>query len=345
MNNLTEYMIGFMKEILNIPSPAGDTEICMKRIEEEFISLGYEVTTSKKKSLYVTVKGQDDENQKMIVGHIDTLGAIVKEVKPNGRLLLAQIGGFSWNSLEGENVKIHTNKGKIITGSILPVMASIHIDPDTTRKLERTDENVEVRLDDFTSTKKDTNALGVNVGDFVSFEPRYVHCENGFIKSRHLDDKSAVAIIFAMCKYIKDNNITPKYTIHFNISNYEEVGHGVAYVPEKTDELIAIDIGPVGPKQESTETAVCIAAKDSRTPYDFKLRKKLSDMCEKHNIEYKVDVYNRYGSDASVGVVQGSNVNFACVGPGVDGTHHYERTHIRAIENTYDLLMKYAVIE
>jgi len=342
---MTEYMIGFMKEILNIPSPAGDTEICMDRIEAEFNALGYEVKKSKKKSLYVTVEGHDDENHKMIVGHIDTLGAIVKEVKPNGRLLLAQLGGFSWNSLEGENVKVHTDSGKIITGAILPIMSSIHIDPDTTRKMERSDENVEVRLDEFTSTREETNDLGVKVGDFVSFEPRYIHCENGFIKSRHLDDKSAVAIILGMCKYMKDNNITPKYTIHFNISNYEEVGHGVAYVPEKTDELIAIDIGPVGPRQESKETAVCIAAKDSRTPYDFKLRKKLSDMCVKHNIEHKVDVYNRYGSDASVGVLQGLDVNFACVGPGVDGTHHYERTHIRGIENTLELLIKYTVNE
>lgn len=345
MIHLTEYTLGFMKEILNIPSPAGDTGICMDRIEDEFESLGYEVKKSKKNALYVTVEGENDDEHKMIVGHVDTLGAIVKEVKPNGRLLLAQIGGFSWNSLEGENVIIHTGKGKTFTGSLLPTKASIHIDSETVRTMARSDENVEVRIDEFTDTKEETLKLGIRVGDFVSFEPRCIQCENGFIKSRHLDDKSAVAIILGLCKYIKDNNIKPKYTIHFNISNYEEVGHGVSYVPERTDELIAIDIGLVGPRQESKETSVCIAAKDSRTPYDFKLRKKLSDICEKNNIEYKVDVYNRYGSDASVGVLQGLNVNFACVGPGVDATHHYERTHIRSIENTIKLLIKYAIEE
>lgn len=339
-----DYTLEFMKEILDIPSPAGDTSICMDRIEKEFISLGYKVSKSKKDAIYVTVEGENDEDHKMIVGHIDTLGAIVKEVKPNGRLLLAQIGGFSWNSLEGENVIVHTDSGKTHTGSILPVKASIHIHSDVVRTMERTDETVEVRIDEFTNSKEETNKLGIKVGDFVSFEPRHIRLENGFVKSRHLDDKSAVAIILGMCKHIKDNNIKPKYTIHFNISNYEEVGHGVSYLPEKTDELIAIDIGPVGPRQESTETAVCIAAKDSRTPYDFKLRKKLADVCEKNGIEYAVDVYNRYGSDASIGVMQGHHVNFACVGPGVDGTHHYERTHIRAIENTMKLLLHYTVI-
>lgn len=343
MKNLKEYTLGFMEEILNIPSPAGDTEICMKRIEEEFESLGYEVIRTKKDALYVTLKGEDDEHQKMIVGHVDTLGAIVKEVKSNGRLKLAQIGGFAWGSLEGENVLIHTDQGKKISGSILPTKASIHIYSDEVRAMERTDDTVEVRIDEFTSTQEETKALGVKVGDFVTFEPRHIQCENGFIKSRHLDDKSAVAIILGICKYVKDNNITPKYTTHFNISNYEEVGHGVSGVPAKTDELIAIDIGLVGPNQESTETSVCIAAKDSRTPYDFKLRKKLADLCEANDIAYKVDVYNRYGSDASIGVLQGLNVNFACVGPGVDATHHYERTHIRAIENTMKLLIHYAI--
>jgi putative aminopeptidase FrvX len=332
-----------MEEILGIPSPAGDTGTCMRRIEKELKTLGYEVEKSKKDSLYVTIKGENDDNHKMIVGHVDTLGAIVKEVKENGRLKLAQIGGFSWNSLEGENVTIHTDTGREYSGSILPTKASIHIFSDTVRVMERTDDTVEVRIDEFTKTKEDTNSLGIKVGDFVTFEPRYIKCENGFIKSRHIDDKSAVAIIVGICKYIKDNNITPKYTTHFNISNYEEVGHGVSYVPDKTDELVAIDIGLVGPNQESRETSVCIAAKDSRTPYDFKLRKKLSDICESNDIEYNVDVYNRYGSDASVGVLQGLNVNFACVGPGVDATHHYERTHIRAIENTMQLLLKYAI--
>ncbi|MBN2898804.1 MAG: M42 family metallopeptidase [Clostridia bacterium] len=343
MNNLTEYTLNFMEEILNIPSPAGDTGICMKRIEKEFEALGYVVEKSKKDSLYVTIKGEDDEHHKMIVGHVDTLGAIVKEVKPNGRLKLAQIGGFSWASLEGENVLVHTDTGKQISGSILPTKASIHIYSDEVRVMERTDDTVEVRIDEFTKSKEETKALGIKVGDFVSFEPRHVQCDNGFIKSRHIDDKSAVAMILGICKYIKDEKITPKYTTHFNISNYEEVGHGVSYLPEKTDELLAIDIGLVGPNQESRETSVCIAAKDSRTPYDFKLRKKLSDICEKNGIEYNVDVYNRYGSDASVGVLQGLNVNFACVGPGVDATHHYERTHVHAIENTMALLIKYAI--
>lgn len=343
MDNIMKYTLDFMEEILNIPSPGGYTDVSMERLIKEFNDLGFETSMSNKRSLYVTIEGQDKDKHKMVVGHVDTLGAMVKEVKANGRLLLAQIGGYSWNSLEGENVTIHCDDGSEITGSIMPVKSSIHIDSEEVRTMLRTDETVEVRIDEFTNSKEETLALGIDVGDFVSFEPRFVMTKSGFIKTRHIDDKSAVAIILGMCKYIKENNIVPKYTIHFNISNYEEIGHGVAYLPEKTDEIIAIDIGPVGPRQKCRETSVCICAKDSRTPYDYSFRKKLAELCKEKNIEYVVDVYNRYGSDASIGVLQGLDVNFACVGPGVDSTHHYERTHIRGIENTLRLLIEYLV--
>lgn len=345
MNTTIQYTLDFMEEIINIPSPAGYTYECIDKIDDEFKQLGFEVTRTPKNALVVTVDGENTENQKLIVGHVDTLGGMVKEVKPNGRLLLAQLGGFSWNSVEGENVYIITNEDKRFTGTILPIKASIHVHSDIVRTMERTDDNIEVRIDEFTSTKEETNALGINVGDFVAFEPRFKKCENGFIKTRHIDDKSAVAIILGLCKHLKDHDLKLKYTTHFYISNYEEVGHGVSYVPEKTDEIIAIDIGTVGPKQESTETSVCISAKDSRTPYDFDLRNRLANLCKANDIEYKVDVYHRYGSDASVGVLQGFDVNYACIGPGVDATHHYERTHINSIKNTMLLLMKYLIQE
>ncbi|MBF4694220.1 M42 family metallopeptidase [Fusibacter ferrireducens] len=343
METQMAYILECMEAIMAIPSPGGFTESCTAYIEKEFVRMGYSVSRTNKNALMVTIKGVDDEAQKMISGHVDTLGAIVKEIKPNGRLLLAQIGGFSWNSVEGENVLVHRNNGVPITGSLMPIHASIHIDSELVRTMERTDETVEVRLDAVTDNADMTRALGVNVGDFVSFETRYVQCENGFIKSRYLDDKSAVAIILGLCKSIKEKGLTPKYTLHFCISNYEEIGHGVSYIPPKTDTLIAIDIGPVGPRQTSTEFAVSIAAKDSRTPYDYKLRQTLAEVCVQNNIDHHVDVYNRYGSDASIGVLQGFNVNFACIGPGVDSTHHYERTHVKAIENTAKLLWHYAV--
>lgn len=336
-----KYVKDFMMEILNIPSPGGDTEESIKRLKKEFESMGITVHTTKKGAIFATVKGKNDEEQRMISAHIDTLGAMVKEIKPNGRLKLSNIGGFAWGSIEGENVEIKTIKGKVYTGTVLPEKASIHVFSDEVREMKRTEDTMEVRIDEDVYTKEDTLKLGIKTGDFVSFDPRTIITEKGYVKSRHLDDKACVAAVFGACKYLKDNNITPNYTTHFFISNYEEIGHGVSGIPEKTTELLALDIGTVGEGHTSDEHCVTICAKDSRTPYDFSFRKRLAELAEADNIDYKVDVHYRYGSDASLSVMQGADVNFACAGPGVDATHHYERTHMDAIFNNIKLIIAY----
>ncbi|GAA0178855.1 M42 family metallopeptidase [Clostridium sediminicola] len=341
MNIDMQYIKDFMVKILGIPSPGGDTDVAMKVIEEEFEKFGLATTKTNKKALFATIEGEDNENQKMISAHIDTLGAVVREIKPNGRLKIVQIGGFAWSSVEGENVTIKTMNGKEFTGTVLPDKASIHVYSDEVRETLRHDDNMEVRIDEFTKTKEDTLKLGIKVGDFIYFEPRTVITENGFIKSRYLDDKACVAVLFGLVKYLKDNNIKPKYTTHLYISNYEELGHGISVIPEKVQEHVALDIGTVADHQESDETKVTICAKDSRTPYDFELRRKLVEICEKNDIDYAVDVHYRYGSDASLSAMQGFDANFACIGLGVDATHHYERTHIRALENNVKLIIKY----
>lgn len=341
MNIDMKYTIDLMTEILNITSPGGDTTRSVDRLREEFNSLGIEVSETNKGAIFGTVKGKEDGNERFISAHIDTLGAMVKEIKSNGRLKLSNIGGLAWNSVEGENVYIKTREGKTYTGTVLPEKASVHIHSDFVTTTERNEETVEVRIDEDVRTDADTKELGIAVGDFVSFEPRVMVTESGYIKSRHLDDKACVAVMFAACKYLKDNGLTPKYTTHFFISNYEEIGHGVYAIPEKTSEMLALDIGTVGGKHTSDEKSVTIVAKDSRTPYDFGFRNRLVELAEKNDINYKVDVHYRYGSDASLSMFQGVDINFACIGLGVDATHHYERTHKDGVENNIKLLIAY----
>ena len=335
------YVKDFMEEILNIPSAGGNTKVVLNRVKEEFEALGIEVKTTKKGAVIGVFEGEDNEKQKIVCAHIDTLGAMVKEIKPNGRLKLSNIGGFSWNSVEGENLVIKTSSGAEYTGNLLPEKASVHIHPEEARELIRTEENMEVRIDEDINSAEDAIKLGIRVGDFVTFETRTIVTNKGYIKSRYLDDKACVAIIFGVCKYLKDNNIKPKNTILFYISNYEEIGHGVSIIPEEVDEFLALDIGTVGIGHKADEHSVCICAKDNRTPYDFEFRNKLVEMAEEEKLNYKVDVYYRYASDASMAVLRGADVNFACIGPGVDATHHYERTHIDAIEKTMKLVVKY----
>lgn len=338
-----DYVMDTMVKYLSIPSPSGKTKEILETLKEEFHSIGVPISTTKKGAIIATIKGTSEEEEHTISAHIDTLGGMIKGIKANGRLKLVKVGGGTWTTVEGSNVWIETRHGKKYRGTILPIYASTHVYPELARQTIRTDDNMEIRLDERVSKKDEVLELGIRVGDYVYIDPMTEITENGFVKSRYIDDKAAVAMVIGICKYLKENNLKPKYTTNFIISNYEEVGHGVSFIPERTTEFIAIDIGPVGGEQESDEFSVSIAAKDKKTPYDYEFRNKLIDICERNDIGYRVDVYNSYSSDATQAIHRGADMSFACIGPGVDATHHYERTHKEAIENTIKLLVNYII--
>lgn len=333
----------YLKKLMEIPSPVGYTQDVINYIANELKPLGYKMTYTNKGALIVRVDGKNTEDIKLITAHVDTLGAVVKEIKANGRLKLTNAGGFAWGVFEGENALVHKLDGSTVEGTLLPVKASVHIYGDELRNEVRNADNMELRLDEITSTKSETKELGISVGDIVSFEPRLRFTDNGFIKSRYLDDKACVAAMMTVIKHIKENDILLSYTTDFYFSNFEEINHGVSIIDEKTDEMIALDIGIVGPNQESSEYAVSILAKDFATPYSYDLRKKLNKIASTNDIPFINDVYLHYGSDASCSIRQGVDVRFACIGLGVDATHHYERCHVNGLKANIDLLLAYLI--
>lgn len=336
-----EYLINISKELLAIPSPVGYCDKVIARVEEELKKFNISYKLTKKNAIIATIKGKDSSYKKMISAHVDTIGAMVKKIKNNGRLELVNLGGINWAGVEGENLTIHTMSGKIFTGTLVPNKASVHIYGDDARDIPRTPATMEVRIDEEVSSKSDTENLGIAVGDFVAFEPRTIITENGYFKSRFIDDKVCVAQVLTYIKFLIENNLKPNNDLYIYISNFEEIGHAVSLFPEDLDEFIALDIGLVGEDALGDEKKVSISAKDNKTPYSLDIRKKMVEICQNKKIGYTVDVYNRYGSDASAAILQGFDFKIACIGPSVEASHHYERTHIDGIVATINLLIEY----
>lgn len=340
-----EFLLEKMSDYLNIPSPAGFTYAAMDAVKADFEALGYKTKQTHKRALIVEIPGATSSQKVMVTAHIDTLGGMVKTITSDGRLKYHKLGGGSYHATEGENLTLFASNGNRYRGSIIPRQASTHIHGDVARTVGRDENNTLVRLDERVTTAADVRALGIEVGDIFAFDTRYEETESGFIKSRYLDDKACVAMLMEVARYFKDSGEKPLYDTIFYISNYEEVGHGVSVVDENVMEMLALDIGTVGGEQMSTEFAVSIAAKDNKGPYDFEFRQLLVNLSKTHEIPYAVDVYNRYGSDASAAVHHGFDVRHACIGPGVEATHHYERTHIDSLEATTQLIYRYLVRE
>ncbi|MEK9197578.1 M42 family metallopeptidase [Ureibacillus sp. 179-F W5.1 NHS] len=333
--------INLLGQLVNIPSPSGYTKTIMQFIGSYLHDLGIEYKQTNKGAIIATIKGQNDSSHRLLTAHTDTLGAMVKEVKANGRLKLTMIGGFRWNAVEGEYCTIHTADGKKIRGTILMHETTVHVYKEA-GDLKRDDNHIEVRIDEKCFNADDVRKIGIEVGDFVSFDPRFETTESGFIKSRHLDDKASTTLLLQLVKFIKEEKIVLPYTTHFYISNNEEIGYGGnSNVPEQVVEYIAVDMGAIGDGQSSDEYTVSICAKDSSGPYHYELTHYLVNLAKTNEIPYKLDIYPYYGSDASAAIRAGYDVKHALFGPGIEASHAYERTHVDSLKATAELLFTY----
>ena len=145
---------------------------------------------------------------------------------------------------------------------------------------------------------------------------------------------------------LAEAGLQPAQDSYFHISNYEEVGHGAATgFPANLSDLISIDMAVVAPQQTSDEYSVTICAKDSAGPYHMQLRRELEALAEANNLRYATDIYPYYGSDGEAFWRAGGDVRVGLIGPGVDASHHYERTHRDALENSAKLLVAYLLSE
>ncbi|WP_010647434.1 M42 family metallopeptidase [Oceanobacillus massiliensis] len=330
-----------IKQLVSIPSPSGNTIKVIEFVENYLQNLNVNTTRNRKGGLIATLPGANTKEHRMLTAHVDTLGAMVKEVKSNGRLKLDLIGGFRYNSIEGEYCEIHTAKGAILTGTILMHQTSVHVYRDA-GDAKRNQTNMEVRIDAKAENEEEIRALGIEVGDFVSFDPRVQITDNGYIKSRHLDDKASVGILLQLIKRVKEDGIMLPYTTHFLISNNEEIGYGGnSNITPETVEYLAVDMGAMGDGQSTDEYTVSICVKDGSGPYHLGLRKHLVELAEANNIGYKLDIYPYYSSDASAAIHAGHDIIHGLIGPGIDSSHAFERTHEESLNHTEKLLYHY----
>ena len=337
-----DYLIDFLVKLLDIHSPTGFAEPAIAFVEQELSQFSQlQLTRTRKGALVAKWEVETDLPPIALTAHVDTLGAVVKEIKSNGRLKLSRIGGIQWPSVETEGVWIFTAKGEQIRGSVLIDTASGHVHGQPGSETPRNDDHMEVRLDARTTSERETRELGINIGDCAAFDPR-VEVTNGFVRSRFLDDKACVANIVSAIKSLVDAGQSPSRTVYFHISNYEEVGHGAsAGIPSDVAELVTVDMAVVGKGQESDEFHATLCIKDGGGPYHFGLNNKLRGLAEKHNIPYKTDVYVYYGSDGEAFWRAGGDVELALIGPGIDASHNYERTHTEGLVATTNWIMAY----
>ncbi|MBC8066083.1 MAG: M42 family metallopeptidase [Chlorobia bacterium] len=305
--------------------------------------MGVRTERTTKGALLAHLDGMKDDKPRGLTAHVDTLGAIVAEVKSNGRLRLSALNGLMWPTVESEGVWVATRSGRQVRGSIVMVNGAAHVNKEANTAARNAD-NLEVRLDERTGGSEETRLLGIEVGDFVYFDPRVEVSASGFVRSRFIDDKACVVCALAAIKALKDSGTTAAQRTTLLISNFEEVGHGgMDGLPADLQELVVMDMACIGHGLRGDEFHCSLCVKDSSGPYSKRLSDRLRDIADRRGIDLKTDVYPYYGSDGSAFWRSGGRAEVALIGPGVDTSHGYERTHLDALVDTAALVAEYLV--
>lgn len=335
-----DYIMEKTAEMISIGSPSGYGREITAWLINELNQLGFTAKHTIKGGVICELGGKDENDAMLLEAHLDTLGAMVHTIKPDGRLKLTPVGGMRAENAEAENCWILTRDGRKYEGTCQLKNASVHVNDDYTA--ERNWNNVEVVIDEIVKSKDDVLRLGIMNGDYVCFEPRTRITESGYIKSRFLDDKLSSAIILGLAKYISDNSVELKRKIYAHFTIFEEVGHGGSGTcPKGVTEAWSVDMGCVGEGLECTERDVSICAKDSGGPYNYDVVSRMIEICKNEGIKYAVDIYPHYGSDVEATLRAGFDIKHGLIGPGVYASHGYERSHRDGVENTLRLLEAY----
>ena len=334
------YCLKIFKTLLETDSTTGQYEEIQKLVTGLLDELGYRYETTHKGGVIVDLGGVGDPL--LVTAHLDDIGLMVRHVNADGTLNVCPVGGLHPFYAVMENVRVYSRNGSVHTGTVCRTPNSIHVTEEELRaELGDFRKNVCVVLDEPVKSAADTAALGIATGDIIALDPRPVF-QNGYIKSHFVDDKAAAAVLFTVLKALKEEGAALQRKVYFYFAMYEEIGHGTTYMPRDVRDMIAVDIAPTGPDQNSDERKVTIFAKDSRFPYHWGLTNELRETAEQAGLDYVMDVFTpHYGTDCDPSVLAGYDVRHAAIGFGTANSHGYERTHVDGLRNTYDLLLAY----
>lgn len=339
-----DFLLRMLEKFVNTPSPVGFYEFGNPALREVAAELDVECFEDERHCLYMALPGEDEARTVLVGAHMDTLGYLVRCINNDGSISVKQLGGMNQNSVEHDTCYLFTRDLKKYTGYMTLVHHSVHVYDDA-REMPREDKNMRFMLDEDVASAEDVRALGIEVGDIIAPEPHFTIAPNGRIRSRFLDNKAAVAIALTVIKYLRDNNLKPRYRTLFAFPYYEEVNAGGSYVPAEVREYVGIDIGVIGPDNRGTERSVSIVAGDRLFNYDRELTGQLIAYAKQLGIPYSVELFHRYSTDAMCSFFHGNNLKHAAFGMTVYSSHGVERTFDSSLIATAELALTYVLRE
>ena len=340
-----DYLLRLLRECVEVESPVGYYPEAHEWLRETLAEMGYEMTVDNNATAYVRVCGKSSEKVVCLGAHLDTIGLVVRGINDDGTLRVRQLGGINYHSIEGETCLVHCRDGRAVAGQVICDHHSTHVFDDA-RSRERTEDTMAVSLVADVASAEDARALGVTEGAIVGIDPHFERFDNGYVISRHIDDKAAVAVLLDVLRWLAQTGERPAYDTLFAFPIYEEIGRGGSWVPDEVAEYVAVDITLIGPDYAgSDEHSVGVICSDAKGPYDWGLTNTLIACAQEACTpgRWNTQVCFHYSTDANAAALHGNDIAAGAFGMACMNSHGRERCHVDALVETELLARAYVM--
>jgi putative aminopeptidase FrvX len=272
---------------------------------------------------YFTRAGANGGPTVMLCAHMDELGFVIRHIEDQGFLRIGPIGGHDARMVVDQDIAVHGIDGPVhgITGA-----KPAHLVEREERKLAIPME--ELFLDIGTSSREQTEALGVRVGQVATFRREGALLNSSRVFSgKAVDDRAGCAVMVEAMRLLAGREIGP--TVCATASVQEEIGlrgAEVAGTRVQPDVALALDVTVCGdtPGVEFRRSPITLGAgpaikyfdasnSGSGAPVPRRLTERLEKAADGAAIAYQREVLFGGGTDAWAIGTSGSGVVSGCV--------------------------------
>lgn len=217
MNKLNDLEKKYFEEITQLDAISGQEKEVASYLYKEFKKLNLEVYKDYAGNIYGIKKGSNSSFKVMIDAHMDEVGFIVKDIKENGIIVPYPLGGFNYQTLLSNRVKLKTKKGEIFYGAIDSTP------PHLLKGLPQEVNSSNLLFDFGFKNKEDAISSGVMINDMITLlgDFKYLNHETRIL-SKALDDRYGIILGLTILNELKDKTLP--FDLYVGGSVQEEVG-------------------------------------------------------------------------------------------------------------------------
>ncbi len=334
-----------LKEITEANGVSGYEDDVRRLMARELKGKVDEIKTDKMGSIMGIKKGTSATPRVMVVGHMDEVGFMVKEITADGYIKFLPLGGWWGHVALGQRMRVITSKGAVL-GVIGAKPPHILLPAEREKVLEPKDMFIDVGVVEKYDVKK---KLGIRIGDPIVPESRFTVMANPDVyMAKAFDNRVACAIAIEVADRLKKVKHPNTYLACGTVQ--EEIGsrgaQTLAHLADPdlcivVDVGLALDVPPDGHKKdERLGNGVSILVYDATMIPNVKLRKMVMSVAEANKIKYHLSSMERGGTDGAKIHMSRIGVPSIVIGPPTRYFHSHNSVLYR---KDYDAVIKLIV--